>query len=439
MTSSSPDRIGVAGRIRRLAATLIANGLLYPLSKLMPRRNDQWLFGHQDGAFAGNSKFLFLWLRNHRPDIRAVWVTSDPDVLRFLKEHGLPACRKGGARAIWLSLRSAVFFVCHGPEDVSLGLSGGALVVNLWHGVGLKSLRLGNPNSPAVIYGGPSAGWLTRTLHLGPRLTPDILVTTSAFMQRHFSSQFGMPAERCPILGYPRVDVNQDAALARTLNDLSGSEPRALWPEGITEVYAYLPTFRDTDREFLQHAIPDVARLEAALEKRNAILYIKPHRHTDMAGWTPSERVKFWPEGIDVDAALPHLTGLITDYSSVHYDYIFHSAKGSILYMFDEEEYTSSDRLLLYPLRENTAGWRADNFDELVRLIESGEALAPLDDVARVRAKFWGETTSPASPRIADYVEQVLRNRTRSVGGNGAAHRPERAPEDPASERVHQP
>lgn len=439
MTSSRPDRTGVAGQIKRLAATLIANGLIYPLAKLMPRRTDLWLFGHQDGAFAGNCKFLFLWLHSHRPDIRAVWVTSDPDVLSYLKERGFAACRKGSPRAIWLSLRAGAFLVCHGPEDVSLGLSGGALVVNLWHGVGLKSLRLGNPNSPAVLYGGPSIGWLTRTLHLGPRLTPDILVTTSEFMQRHFSSQFGIAQERCPVLGYPRLDVNQDPALDRTLSQLPGSEPEALWPEGVSEVYAYLPTFRDSHRNFLHHAIPDVASLEATLQKRNAILYIKPHRHTNMDGWTPSERVRFWPQGVDVDASLPHLTGLITDYSSVHYDYIFHSAKGSILYMFDEDEYTSSDRLLVYPLRENTAGWRAENFDELVRLIESGDALAPHDDVARVRAKFWGEATGPASPRIVDHVERVLRTGTRSSRGEGAALRPGRAPQDSATEGAPQP
>lgn len=422
MTSSRPDRPGIAGRVRRSAAALIANGLFFPLSKLMPRRNDQWLFGHQDGAFAGNCKFLFLWLQSHRPDVRAMWVTSDPEVLRFLRQHGFPVCRKGSPRGIWHALRSAAYFVCHGPEDASLGLSGGALVVNLWHGVGLKALRLGNPNSPTVRYGSPSANWLTRTLHLGPRLVPDVLVTTSEFMQRHFSSQFGLPLERCPALGYPRLDGPRDPALARSLSALPGSEPGALWPDGIAEVYAYLPTFRDSKREFLSSALPDLGRLEAALEKRNAILYLKPHRHTNLGNWTSTERIKLWPAGVDVDAGLPHLSGLITDYSSVHYDYIFHSAKGSILYLFDEEEYTSSDRLLLYPLRENTAGWRAKTFDDLVRLIESGEALTPLADVARVRAKFWGEAPGPASPRIVDHVERLLNARSGPAGRGQFAH-----------------
>ena len=76
--------------------------------------------------------------------------------------------------AIWKALRAGAYFVCHGTEGVSLSLSGGALVVNLWHGVGLKSLRLGNPESPAVVYGGSSAGWLTRTLHLGSWLDPSL-------------------------------------------------------------------------------------------------------------------------------------------------------------------------------------------------------------------------------------------------------------------------
>jgi CDP-glycerol glycerophosphotransferase (TagB/SpsB family) len=412
MTSPNTDRPGWLARIRRAAGALVGNALLYPIAKLMPRRKDLWLFGYQRGGFAGNSKALFLWGCEHRPDIRSVWISPNAEVVRLLRAHGYSAYRKGSIKGIWLCLRAGAYFFCHGPEDISLPLSGGAFLVNLWHGVGLKATAYGDPNSQHYRYSRPTTGWLDRIRHRGVRISPDVLVSTSEFTQAHFSSQFGLPSERCPPLGYPRLDSVQDPALAERLSRFAGSEPRALWPQGVEEVYAYVPTYRDSKRSFLGDAFPDIERLNAVLERRNAVLFLRLHRHTHEHAGIGTERIRLWPKGVDLDVSLPHLTGLITDYSSVHYDYIYHSDRGSILYPFDEAEYCEQDRLLLYPFAENTAGYRAGNFDELVSLLDSGEALRPHPDAARVRRKFWGDATGPASLRVSRHVEQLLAART---------------------------
>jgi CDP-glycerol glycerophosphotransferase (TagB/SpsB family) len=408
MTSSSREPRGWLARLKRVAGTLVGNGFVYPIAKLTPRRADLWLFGYQRGGFAGNSKALFLWVCAHRPDIAAIWISSDAEVVRLLRSKGYTAYRKGSVAGTWLSLRASAFFFSHGPEDISLPLSGGALRVNLWHGVGLKAIGFGDPKSSLTLYSNPSLGWFRRTLHRDARLAPDVLVSTSEFTQAHFSSQFRLPAERCPPLGYPRLDSVRDSVLAERLSAFPGSEPRALWPDGIEEVYAYVPTFRDSKRPFLSDAFPDLERLEAALERRNAVLFIRLHRHSAGSAEFQTERIRFWPEGVDLDASLPHLTGLITDYSSVHYDYIYHSDRGSILYPFDEADYRAQDRLLLYPYAENTAGYRAASFDELLALLDSGEALRPHADVTRVRRKFWCDAAGPASERVVHHVEHLL-------------------------------
>jgi CDP-glycerol glycerophosphotransferase (TagB/SpsB family) len=358
MTSSRLNRIGWVARLKRVVSVLVGTAGVRPLAKLMPRHKDLWLFGYQKGAFAGNSKALFLWLCAHRPDIKAVWISSDPDVVRLLRANGYLACRKGSIASTSYLLRAGAYFFCHGPEDISLPLSGGALLVNLW--------------------------------------------------QSHFSSQFRLPPDRCPPLGYPRLDSAQDVGLAQRLAQFAGSEPRALWPEGVQEVYAYVPTFRDSKRAFLAEAFPDMEALEAALERRNAVLFIKLHRHTAADAELGTHRIRPWPDGVDLDVSLPHLTGLITDYSSVHYDYIYHSDSGSILYPFDGADYHARDRLLLYPYDENTAGYRASSFPQLIRLLESGESLKPHPDVPRVRHKFWGNEVGPASQRVVQHVEQLL-------------------------------
>jgi CDP-glycerol glycerophosphotransferase (TagB/SpsB family) len=415
MTSSRPDRRLTPARLWRALQRLLGYGLIYPLSKLVPRRSDLWLFGHQDGAFAGNSKYLYLWLRLHRPDIKAFWITGDEGTYRFMQRHGLAVCRRASLRGSWLSLRSAVHFFCHGPEDVNLPFAGGALLVNLWHGVGLKACYLGHRGSDVSRVARERPSGLRRVFELPYLLRPDLVVSTSPFMQRHFAEQFDLPASRCPTLGYPRLDAASDRALEEFLQSLPGSERDALWEDGVEEVYAYVPTYRDSSRDFLSAALPDLPRLEGALARRGAVMYVKLHRHTKASSWTGGSRVRLWPDELDLSASIPALTGLITDYSSVHYDYIFNRATGSILYTFDSEDYVSADRELLYPIEGNTAGWRATTFDELVELIGSGAALLPHPDVSAVRETFWGKSDGPASERIVAHVEGLLASRRASA------------------------
>ena len=118
--------------------------------------------------------------------------------------------------------------------------------------------------------------------------------------------------------------------------------------------------------------------------------------------------MRLWPANIDLYSAFPLIDSLITDYSSLHYDWIFHSDRGAILYTFDQHEYERDDRSLLYPFDENVAGWRARSFDELLELIESGRALDSDPDAPRVREKFWGTAKGPASPRIVAAIEKRL-------------------------------
>jgi CDP-glycerol glycerophosphotransferase (TagB/SpsB family) len=176
------------------------------------------------------------------------------------------------------------------------------------------------------------------------------------------------------------------------------------------EVYVYAPTYRDSERDFLSEALPDVARLNAALEERRALLYLKLHHRTAIPkGWAAG-RVRLWPENTDLYSAFSQIDCLITDYSSLHYDWIFHSDHGAVLYTFDQNEYERQDRNLLYPFNENVAGWRAEDFEQLLELIESGQGLRAHPDTPAIREKFWGIERGPASPRIVAAVEERLSN-----------------------------
>lgn len=389
-------------------ARLLGNAIARPLSAKLPRRRNLWLFGHEEGAFAGNSKFLFLWLLAHRPDIEPLWITHRRDTEAHLKAHGLPVVRRGTLRGASAALRAEVYCYCFGPWEVSVALGGGAFHVNLWHGVGLKAVQYGDPRSAASRATRPDLGWAERTRKLAGRIDPDLLIATSPFTAAHFADQFRLPLERCPPCGYSRLDVGCDGELRAMVDQIDGARIKRLREGGPAAVYVYAPTYRDTDRDFLAEALPDLARLNAALERRGAMLYLKLHHRTAVPHGWGAARVRLWPQDADLYSAFPLIDSLITDYSSLHYDWIFHSDRGAVLYTFDQAEYERDDRSLLYPFDENVAGWRARSFDELLELIESGRALEPHRDVPRVREKFWGDAEGAASPRIVRAIEERL-------------------------------
>ncbi len=389
---------------------------LVPLSAVVPRRNDFWLFGHRDGVFGGNSRGLFLWLSIHRPDIRAVWIGDSDQVIRTLRENGFEAVRRRSAAGLLATLRARVFVFCHGLPDVSSRLSGGAFLANLWHGVGIKATMFGDHTGPMAKFHRKWSGTaLGRMMYYEHLKRPDILASTSDFMQDHFARQFAMSPERCPQLGYPRLDPLADPAL-KTLSDrIDRSAGFTFNPDRRAKVTVYAPTWRDTGRPFLQAALPDLRRLSDALRKTDAVLYVKTHPWSSDKLPTTFDNILVWPAAIDVFAYLDDIDAFVTDYSSLYYDYIFRKTAGAVLYTFDIAEYEATDRQILYPFRDNTAGLTVSTFVALCDAVASGEVYADRDDaraaIERLRAKFWGGSGPVASSDIVAFIEDRTRSR----------------------------
>ena len=82
---------------------------------------------------------------------------------------------------------------------------------------------------------------------------------------------------------------------------------------------------------------------------------------------------------------------LITDYSSVYYDYLTMPDKRLILYIPDYEHYISHDRDLAFDYMESTEGEFAYNFDSLHSLISCrSPKQIKYERIDIIREKFWG-------------------------------------------------
>ena len=360
--------------------------LRYPLlglSYLTPRQRKKWLFGCRTG-FMDNPKYLFLQaVADGRR--RCIWMARSRTELAEVRAAGLPAVLRSSPLGVWHCLTAGYEFFSHYANDINYWLSGRARKVMLWHGVGLK--KVGNH---------AAATRLDRLLSPELFRPPFRFVAPSPFMAAHFGRYLEIPSERMVEAMYPRNEVfdkspeelrrfirRYDASLAASLDRL---EPGA-------RLFLYMPTFRETGEDFVAAAGFDFRALNALMEELGAYFLLKFHPFTR---WKP-EAVAGLPrivplEGrMDMYPLLPLVDTLVTDYSSIYYDFILLPGKRVIPFPFDYEHYLSDCRDFAYDYDAFTPGRRARSFDELLDLLRSGAATSTDDaEVKRICKLFWG-------------------------------------------------
>lgn len=390
---------------------LVQRCVLFPLSFLVPRRRDRWVFGAPQDGFSGNPEYLFLWVAQHRPDLRATWLTGSASTHRMLRERGYRSELRWSLAGVRAAVTARYHVVANDGSDTCFAFTGGAAVVNLWHGVGIKNiLRGARVGENAALF---ARRWrpdsYLRSLHRFRR--PALVLSTSPTMTEHFARCFDVPQQRCPQLGYPRLDPLVDEAfraLCLSFGDYASLERLRA---GRT-LYLYAPTLRDDDGDLLTEALPDVAALSQALRATNGLLLLKLHPFTsarvgdDVA---QADNIALWPAGLDLYPVLDEVDCLITDYSSLLYDYVAFADAGVVIYAYDYDRYVAKDRDLAFPFEDNVLGQRAGSFAELCEVLGSGAALAGLapDRLAAIRSRFWGSPEpprSPASPAIVEFL-----------------------------------
>ena len=371
--------------------------LVYPLSFLFSRSKRKWSFGSFRGAFNDNAKYLFIYCVEHCPEIDAVWLSKSKKTVREVRNKGLKAYYIASPKGMWHALTSKYWFYNSYSSDILYAFSGGAICINLWHGVGLKRTEF-NITSGKLAERYQQKKFWEVYYHPESFKRPDWLISSSPFQSVMFASAFRLPLERCLELGYPR-NVILTCLERERLDFVRKYEPATAMSliERITggqysNVFVYMPTWRDSQREVFAQSF-DLPRLDAMLESVNSLLLLKPHANVliNSAEFAELKNIKLVDGKVDIYPVLPYTDVLITDYSSVLYDYILMPGKDVILYLYDYVDYVK-DRDLYYPFDENVVGRKVYDFGELFETIQKGNYM--MDAVQRqvIVDRFWGET-----------------------------------------------
>lgn len=329
--------------IIKILALRILISPLYVLSFLVPRSKKLWLFGSYAGGFNDNSKYLFIYAHENKEslEVKPIWISDNKKTIREIRSKGFQSYYKWSLQGLFYSLWSGVYIYSAYISDINTWTSGNALKINLWHGVPLKKIEFDIKSGALKSIFNNSL--VSKIKHPSHYIKPDYVLSTSEETSKLFSSSFRIPIENCLPFGYPRnaiLNSNKDDVISfvKKYESRYTNEIVAML-EDFDRTYIYMPTWRDSGDDFFSTAFPDIEKLNLVLKSENIILIIKAHANTKLANIAQDlSNIIFFQNNHDIYPILSLSDLLITDYSSVFFDYIINK-KPIIFYPFDKEKY----------------------------------------------------------------------------------------------------
>ena len=346
---------------------------VYWLSFLMPRSKKIWLFGSTFGRrFADNPRYLYLYASQHKEElgIRPIWLSQNKEIVEFLAENGYEAYLYHSAKGIWYALRGKVYLFDNYSKDINFWQSGGAVKVNLWHGIPLKKIQADNIFDKFRHPKNTWEKWKNFPRNLSDEKPGHYVLTNSEFMKPIFSSAFR--TKNVLINGYPR----NDSMLSKDLNNLyTETESKVLKRirkrlcQSNMKMLYYMPTFRDSETKFFD--VVDLDRLNDFLEQNHLLFCVKLHPKSKLRKRfeeIESKNIIVIDADTDPYVFVEDSSLLITDYSSIYFDYIL-SGKPVVFFDYDLEEYLRDAREMYFDYEEYTPGMKASDLEGLEEAI----------------------------------------------------------------------
>lgn len=407
---------------------------IYWLSFLMPRDKNIWLFGSTFGRrFADNPRYLYLYVSQHSDrssnkvhqqveawkkqghqwnvdenckNLRPIWMSHSRDIVSFLQEQGYEAYYYHSLKGIWYALRGGVYVYDNYSKDINFWQSGGAVKVNLWHGLPLKKIQHDNIHDR---FRHPRNVWEKFKCfprNLSDEKPSDYVLCPSERMRDIFASAF--QTEHVIVSGYPRWDgmlekeiCNLNTQVEKKALDKIKEQLHQI-PD--SKVIYYMPTFRDSETSIFN--VMNFKTFQCFLEQNHYIFCVKLHPKSKLR-----ERFQAIESGniVSIDADTdPYVfitmsDVLVTDYSSVYFDYLY-TGKPILFFDYDRQTYLSQSREMYFAYEEVTPGKKVEDqsgLEQALIRVFSGQ-----DDDREERERFREKMCEKAG--IARLIQQIV-------------------------------
>lgn len=336
-----------------------------------------WTFGAWDGVrYSDNSRALYEYVNAHCPQIKAVWMTHSPAIVQHLKDRGLPVVLCETKEGKQIQKRAGFFITSKSFADSNPHYMSGIRYINLWHGMPLK--RIGND---MLLFERKNTLFkkfktYCRRILLPWEFIKGPTLSSAPFFTPFLQSAFEMPSSEVWETGLPRIDKFRSTASEELIQALDKQFNQPL-------KVLYMPTHRDAEHHFNPFAKAGfcVASFNTLLEQLNIVFLYKGHYFDrDVKEGGDSKRLITISDNDydDLYTFVKDVDVLITDYSSIYFDFLY-LCKPIILFPFDEEEYVTKSRPFYFDYALMEAK-RVYSWSELMQCLATSDYHIPSDE-----------------------------------------------------------
>lgn len=334
---------------------LINNIITIPFSffsYLIPKNDKIWVFGAWYGKrYNDNSRFLYEYVNKFHKDIKTIWLTRDLKMFKKLKNNNKNVYLIKSFLGIYYSFIAKYQICCNtAQEDLNkYSLCSKNYIINLWHGAPIKNI---DPLSKNGKYAMKIVDYLKK-LFFYPKI--NLFCSLSENDKKIFKKRF---SKNVIITGFPRNDI-----LYKTNKNKSKIKK-----------ILYLPTFRGCYNKtkktnFFENL--NIKIFSKWLKNNHITFYTKLHPLDNNENKNlQTNNFKFIKDD-EIDELyvfLKDIDILITDYSSVVFDFLF-TNKPIILYAFDLKKYKKTQGMY-YNLKNIAPGPVCNKWSEVINEIK---------------------------------------------------------------------
>lgn len=334
---------------------------VFDLLAKRPKKNIIVFESFYGKQFSDNPRALYEYIKENYPEYQLYWMTTKKQEAEF-KAQGMNTIRHNSWQELWIQTKAKYWVVnMRLPQWKYPGR--GTRLIQTWHGTPLKTLGLDiqQVTMPGVTTDEYRKQFLTDVSKW------DYLIAPNEYSSRIFQRAFHLPQQKMILSGYPRNDIlfhiekEQVKQIREELHILPHQK-----------VVLYAPTWRDTNNQgqgsYYLGLQLDLDAIQSHFGN-DVVILIRAHylisEQLDLTDYPFARDVSHYP---DISYLYEISDVLITDYSSVFFDYA-NLRRPMIFYAYDEKEY-AGDMRGFYFNYQNVPGPIVHTTSEVITALE---------------------------------------------------------------------
>lgn len=353
-------------RLRLFFIRTIMYPFLFILGVVFKTNSKIVLFASFNGkSYSDNPRYLFEYMRDSEEfsDYQFIWA--------FKKKQAIAGAKTVNFNSIqyYYYLSKAKYWVFNAKMAPYYYKKSDQIYLQTWHGVPLK--RLGHDiidNGSTYYRSKQSYKQMVKSYDKDSRHW-DYLIASSPFSAHVFETAFAFPQQKMLNVGYPRVDclTHPDPARVAELKKKYHLPPNK-------KIILYAPTWRDNSYSNTGYTFElkvDFYKWKRELGEDYVVLF-KPHYLICSTYHIPQDLnnfIFFMDPNQDINDAYLMSDALITDYSSVFFDYA-QLGRPIYFYMYDLAHYAEELRGFYLKVPDDLPNDAVKTEEELLKMIK---------------------------------------------------------------------